>query len=110
MSILNSELVTQITWYALLLRIFAVCALAISLILALIDEYKNAGIAVIIFIILVGVISIVPTYCSTGQYKYTVEITNDSYYRDLVQSGYSFSRLYPTRNIYEIIGEEITDD
>lgn len=37
--------------------------------------------------------------------KYTVEITDESTFKELVNKGYSFTKLFDTKEIYEIVGD-----
>lgn len=40
----------------------------------------------------------------SGNYKYTVEITDNTKYQELIEDGYKFTRVYDNKAIYEIKG------
>ena len=59
-----------------------------------------------IVVIIAGIILFtVNPYPTVGKTSYTVEITDNSKYKELVESGYKFSRVYENRNIYIIEGD-----
>ena len=45
----------------------------------------------------------------SGEYKYTVEITEESKYKELINEGYTFKRVYDNREIYEITGAPLEE-
>lgn len=45
----------------------------------------------------------------SGNYKYTVEITEESKYKELIEEGYEFKRVYDNRDIYNISGAPLEE-
>lgn len=45
----------------------------------------------------------------SGRYKYTVEITEESKYKELIEKGYEFKRVYDNREIYNISGAPLEE-
>lgn len=45
----------------------------------------------------------------SGRYKYTVEITEESKYKELVEEGYEFKRVYDNKEIYNISGAPLEE-
>ena len=43
----------------------------------------------------------------TGKYTYVVEITDETKYKELVEKGYTFKRIYENKEIYSITGGEL---
>lgn len=43
----------------------------------------------------------------TGKYTYVVEITDETKYKELVEEGYTFKRIYENKEIYSITGGEL---
>lgn len=43
----------------------------------------------------------------TGEYTYVVEITDETKYKELVEEGYTFKRVYENKEIYSITGGEL---
>ena len=43
----------------------------------------------------------------TGKCTYIVEITDEAKYKELVEKGYTFERLYENKEIYSITGGEL---
>ena len=107
MEILSSAPITTFAWYELIFIVgFAIGFVAA--VWAYSDGSDTIGVSMITLALccLIGGLCM-PTTVPTGEYKYTVEITDESAYRELIEAGYSFSRVYPTRSIYEIVGEEL---
>lgn len=45
----------------------------------------------------------------SGKYKYTVEITEESKYKELIEEGYEFKRIYDNKEIYNISGAPLEE-
>ncbi len=45
----------------------------------------------------------------SGTYKYTVEITEESKYKELIEEGYEFKRVYDNKEIYNISGAPLEE-
>lgn len=45
----------------------------------------------------------------SGSYKYTVEITEESKYKELIEEDYEFKRVYDNREIYNISGAPLEE-
>ena len=43
----------------------------------------------------------------TGKCTYVVEITDEAKYKELVEKGYTFERIYENKEIYSITGGEL---
>lgn len=67
-----------------------------------------SGICVTISFILL-LVSIAYFQEPSGNYKYTVEITEESKYKELVEKEYKFKRLYDGKEIYEISGAPLEE-
>jgi len=110
MEILASTALTGLGIFAgislLCMVIFGIiCSIYISC-----DSEIASGITGAIFVIafictIIGIVNPVPS----GEYKYTVEITEESKYKELIEKEYKFKRLYDGREIYEITGAPLED-
>ena len=106
MEILEFHVIETAAWwfYALLLggTILGITGFAI---------FDDSGIAAAISWILavacfITVIA-VPSSVPTDKMSYTIEITDSTKYQELVEKGYTFSRVYENREIYIIEGDEL---
>lgn len=74
-------------------------------------EHEKIGIICLsIFIILIIISMAFKTdiySIPTGEYKYIVEITDETKYKELIQKDYTFVRMYDNREIYTIVGDEL---
>lgn len=74
-------------------------------------EHEKIGIICLsIFIILIIISMAFKTNIysiPTGEYKYIVEITDETKYKELIQKDYTFVRMYDNREIYTIVGDEL---
>lgn len=86
----------------------AICSGLFGGTILLVSMSVKSGIGVIIGLTL-SIISLclfifAPLNNLTDQAKYIVEITDQSKYKELIDAGYTFQRLYENYNIYEIVG------
>lgn len=96
------------------LGILAIFSMIISFLVAIISfafgEYKTGIIGGIIFsICLIGIL-VFPSHTiqvPTGKWAYTVEITDQTKYHELISKGYEFKKVYDNKEIYEITGDEL---
>ena len=58
---------------------------------------------------IVGVALIISFPVESGTYKYTVEITEESKYKELIEEGYTLKRVYDNREIYNISGAPLEE-
>lgn len=105
MEILSSEVVTSLAWYTFLLIIVGAGLAIVGFYAFADDKLITALVCVIIFVIVVILFIVMPLTAPTGEMSYTVEITDPTQYQTLVQKGYTFERLYETKEIYIITGD-----
>lgn len=66
------------------------------------------GICAIVFCILMVILVPQKTIAvPTSTHSYIVEITDETKYKELIDSGYELTQVYDNRNIYSIRGEEL---
>lgn len=66
------------------------------------------GIGAIVFCILMIIFVPQKTIAvPTSTHSYIVEITDETKYKELIDSGYELTQVYDNRNIYSIRGEEL---
>ena len=105
MEILKAAPVMEHTWYFEILIAWIVCGTCAACIL--IGAKQKALTASICIFVVVAVILLftVPIFHETGKMQYTVEITEPIQYQVLADKGYTFEKVYETKNIYTIIGD-----
>ena len=64
-----------------------------------------------ILCVIVGVVFFGSTFfpVESGKYNYTVEITEESKYKELVDEGYTLKRVYDNKEIYNISGAPLEE-
>lgn len=87
--------------------------IVIGIILFICDKC-DADIGMIISGILCGIVGIALMISfifpvESGKYKYTVEITEESKYKELIEKDYEFKRVYDNKEIYEITGAPLEE-
>jgi len=82
----------------------------VPLVLCIIQDEDYSGIVlgiILACVLLVGVATVAPKV-PTGEHVYTVTITDNTKYKELVDKGYTFSApLYDGIPIYEITGDPL---
>lgn len=104
---------TQITTIGIL-GALAILGMAISLIFTIVssavDEFKTAIVwGIVLIICLIGIFGF-PSHTvevPTGKWAYTIEITDPTKYPELISKGYEFKKVYDSKEIYEITGDEL---
>ena len=105
MEILESCVVTNTAWWFIASLMAAVICLPLAIIAASNDAHFPAALFAIIALAAIAVIVFAPSEVSTDKMSYTIEITDPAQYQILIEKGYSFKRLYETKEIYTIIGD-----
>ena len=105
MEILESHEVLILAWWVAVSAGILVASGAVAIIAASNDQHVLFMICALLFIAAICILVFTPTYTPNGQMSYTVEITDPAQYRTLVESEYSFTKLYETKEIYTIIGD-----
>ena len=105
MEILSSSTITTAAWWFTV----AVGATLFGAIIALLAALNNHNIVALIFafIVLAGlvVIFVAPHEIPTDKMSYTVEITDNTLFQSLINKGYTFKRLFESKEIYTIVGD-----
>ena len=66
------------------------------------------GISAIVFCILIVILVPQKTIAvPTSTHSYIVEITDETKYKELIDSGYELEQVYDNRNIYSLRGDEL---
>ena len=65
------------------------------------------GIGIILGLACIVIFLFTPGSMPLGKMEYTVEITDAAKYKELVDAGYEFTKLFDTREIYKIVGDVI---
>lgn len=107
MEILASTVVTEIAWWTLILIGTFIVGFICFIIGASIDQEVLGITGVIVFIISMGLLTFLPNEQPTDKMKYTIEITDSTKYKELVDAGYEFKKVYETKEIYEIKGDAL---
>ena len=82
--------------------LFAICGKA--------DTEKGMLISGICFALALTVLVISTFFkVESGKYRYTVEIIEESKYKELIDENYEFKRLYDNKEIYEITGAPLEE-
>ena len=105
MEILSSQILKEFSLWSALSFSGTIIALAMAIIL-LKEESTFPGIiflaiCVICFIILISI----PAFKETGEISYTIEITDSSLYKTLIDKGFKFTKLFENKDIYTIVGK-----
>ena len=105
MEILSSQIMKEMSLWSALSFSGTLIALVMAIIL-LKEEYTFLGtmflaISIVCFIILISI----PIYKETGEISYTIEITDSSSYKTLIDKGFRFEKLFENKDIYTIIGK-----
>ena len=105
MEILESHEVLILAWWVAVSAGILIASGIVAIIAASDDLHVLFMICALLCITAVCVLIFAPTYIPNGQMSYTIEITDPAQYRTLVESEYSFTKLYETKEIYTIIGD-----
>ena len=110
MEILATTPITDVTWYGKL--IFAVMVIAALLAFFAIRDHEfglaaGSCIVVIILVVILLTCPIIQEDKTTA--IYTVEITDQEQYKQLIKDGYTFKRIFDNREIYRIQGPIINE-
>ena len=98
------EVMVTSLWVAL--SIALVVAFSTMAVIAHSNNYKILLIICLTFCIAaIVMLFFVPTEVPNGQMSYTVEITDPTQYKILIEKGYTFKQLFETKEIYTIVGE-----
>ena len=72
------------------------------------DELTLVSFGIALFAICASIFFVNELYkVPTGKCTYVVEITDETKYKELVEKGYTFERLYENKEIYSITGGEL---
>lgn len=108
--IYNNELCNN----AMLITALLGIVLIISAIALNTETTRSRVTASVIGIILIGIAilcGVKSANTDTGKRRYTVQLTEESKYVELIQKGYKFERrLYDNMEIYEIVGEPLSEE
>lgn len=108
MEILNSQQLTDANLTPFLF-ILAIC-ICMGTFVAFVETDKSLGAWVSVIIIIISIIFLfkLPWTKPIDQWRYTVEITDETKYKELIDNGYKFSSpIYKNREIYYITGDEM---
>ena len=109
MEILLVEPIIDTPWYVPMFIIFAVVSTAIGF-LALNEQAWAVSICCAIIAVACIVLWIVlPSKVISEDQHYIIEITDDSYYKTLIDKCYNLNKLYENRNIYELNAPTLDD-
>lgn len=108
MEILNIIEVTKFAWW----QAISIAIVIFGIIMLIISIYEDGDDSIMILSIIslfIGIMIMVytPWQRPTGVYTYTVEITESAKYEELINAGYDFERVYDTKQIYNITGDEL---
>ena len=99
---------TAVTAIAFLVLISSVIVLGICYRLDTEIGMAIFGILTVISLLVTLVTAALPV--ETGRYTYTVEITDNAKYKELIENDYRFNkRLYDNKEIYEITGAPLEE-
>ena len=112
MEILNTKILDGTFQVAPRLAFFLAIILittALAVTIGFWNEVNSRKRGVLIVFIVIACVLLVSTCIwlasPTGMAEYTVEITDDSYFKWIVDNGYTIKdKLYENRNIYKIVG------
>ena len=106
MEILEFHVIETVAWWLPVLLLGGIILVIIGI--AILDDSEIAAVIswVLSFACFITVIA-VPSSVPTDKMSYTIEITDSAKYQELVEKGYTFSRVYENREIYVIKGDEL---
>ena len=105
MEILEVQEVMTTAWWLVAGIIGLVITVGWCLISAIEDCYVLSVTFAFLAICCLLVVILTPHEVPTGKMNYTIEITDNEVFQNLIDKGYSFTRLYEAKPIYEVIGD-----
>ena len=109
MEVLRADIIMEVTWWQYFAFCLGVVGLVVFLLCINMREYMNAIIGVTMIAAGLIVFIFTPQRVPTGDWHTTVEITELEYYKQFVQEGYTFERVYDEREIYVLEGPEVEE-
>lgn len=110
MEILNTMQNTDVGFFGVLVVLGAIISFFVAIVSIIFYEDITALISgIIFFICLIGIFGF-PSHTidvPTNTWTYTVEITDPTKYHELIDKGYEFKKVYDSKEIYEITGDEL---
>lgn len=108
--LLDRGVVTKMGFW--MLPLFIILVAAVAILMAAWEDYHVGGVIVSLIVIVSCflVIILMPQKTiavPTSTHSYIVEITDETKYKELVDSGYELKQIYDNRNIYSITGDEL---
>lgn len=99
---------------AMLITALIGIVLIISAIALHTETIRSRVTASVIGIILIGIAilcGVKSANSDTGKRRYTIQLTEENKYAELIQKGYKFERkLYDNIEIYEIVGDPLSEE
>lgn len=110
MEILLVEPIVNTPWYIPMFIVVAVVSIVIGLLA--VNEQQNVVsiVCVIIAVTCIVLFIVLPSKVISENQHYVIEITDDSYYKTLIDKGYNLNKLYENRNIYELDAPTLDDE
>lgn len=102
MEILLVEPIINTPWYVPMFIIFASIGTLIGFFAIYEEAWPICISCAIIAVVCIVLLIVLPHKVTSENQHYVIEITDDSYYKTLVDKGYNLNKLYENRNIYEL--------
>ena len=110
MQILDMEPIMHVGWWVVLLAGLTFAGIIVG-VLAINDHYNTVAYgAAALSVICAVVLLFLPIRFESGKFKYVMEINENSVYHELIDRGYSITKLYDIGNIYKVTGDPLPGD
>ena len=111
MEILKVVPVERLSWWTAALTVIWIIAFILIMWELADGRFNTLQLGICCFIVIACTIALIllPKTYATESKTYTVEITDNSQYRRLIDDGYSIKKLYDDRDIYEISGKPLEE-
>lgn len=110
MEILLVEPIIDTPWYVLMFISLAAISTAIGFLALSEKSWAVSIVCAIIAVACIVLLIVLPRKVTSENQHYVIEITDDSYYKTLIDKGYNLNKLYENRNIYELNAPTLDDE
>lgn len=102
MEILLVEPIMHMAWYIPMFIILIIASTVIGCLALDGQAWAVSIFCLVIVMACIGLWMVLPGKVISEDQHYIIEITDDSYYKTLIDQGYNLNKLYENRNIYEL--------
>lgn len=99
--LLVEPIINTMTYRPLIIIIAVICAV-VSFLAFTEKAWGIGSFCACVTIACIILVVVLPSKVTSKNQHYVIEITDDSYYKTLIDKGYNLNKLYENRNIYEL--------